>query len=106
MIIKIHQNAKARIVFKEKEQGVSVAYARTKIGMKFRRVLIRDAVSSIEKFGISRSNPHVFGDLLFYEPIGELRSTVKFKIKGIDKFPNQKPNITVKILKNETSTKH
>ncbi len=105
MIVKIHRNAKARIVFKEKEQGIFIAYARTKIGIKFRRVLIRDAINSLEKFGISQSNCHVYGDLLFYEPIEELRSTVKFKIKGVDKFPKQKPVITVKILKHETSTK-
>lgn len=103
MIIKIHKNAKARVVFKEKEQGVKVAYARTKIGDKMRRLLIRDAKQSIETFGITPKNCHVYGDLLFYEPINGLRSTVKFKIKGIDKFPNVKPNIEIKILKhNET----
>lgn len=60
---------------------------------------MRDAVRTVESFGITPENPYVYGDLLFYEKIADLPATVKFKVKGIDKFPKQKPNIIVKTLK-------
>ena len=99
MIVKILRNAKGRVVFKQSKDNITLFYVRTKINHKQRRVLIRDAVETIQKFGITSERPYVYGDLLFYEKIDNLPATVKFKVKGIDKFPKQKPNITVKTLK-------